>query len=77
MRSPEVCAENAPRVSASSGCTSTVLEGATGMSAAGLEALELLKGNIDMGHKENSAPRIAAGKDAYFRRVFVRRENLC
>jgi hypothetical protein len=66
MRSPEVWAENAPWVNASSGCASADLVGATGASAAGVEALELLKGNIDMGHKREFGRRQSNGK----RRVF-------
>jgi hypothetical protein len=66
MRSPEVWAENAPRVNASSGCASADLVDATGASAAGVEALELLKGNINIGHKKEFGRCHSNGK----RRVF-------
>jgi hypothetical protein len=66
MRSPDVWAENAPWVNASSGWVSTDLGDATGASVAGVEALELLKGNIDIGHKKEFGRCHSNGK----RRVF-------
>jgi hypothetical protein len=50
MRSPEVCAEKAPWVSASSGCASGVLALTAGASGVGLALLWLEKGNIDIAH---------------------------
>jgi hypothetical protein len=51
MRSPDVCAEKAPCVSASRGCTSWVLTGAAGASGVGVALLEE-KENIDIAHAQ-------------------------